>query len=187
MGAVLLIYVGVENGLGGWSTTYTNQTTGLSLEKSALVSSGYWGALTLGRLAAALVGVKIPARRLLLITFILSLAMGLVFAAFTGFLVPTIVSILSIGFFTGAVYPTMMSVIISTFSHAPGKAASVGAAMGSIGGMLIPLAQGYLQEEVSPNASAWYIAGGLALMLATLLLSNGRKPAGLAQSIPLDK
>jgi fucose permease len=81
----------------------------------------------------------------------------------------------------------MMSVIISTFSHAPGKAASVGAAMGSIGGMLIPLAQGYLQEEVSPNASAWYIAGGLALMLATLLLSNGRKPAGLAQSIPLDK
>ncbi len=172
MGLVLLIYVGVENGLGGWSTTYTNQTTGLSLEKAALVSAGYWGALTIGRLAAALAGNKIPARRLLLIASILSLAMGLVFALSTGSLVPTVVSILLISFFTGSVYPTMMSLIITTFSHAPGKAASVASAMGSVGGMLLPFIQGYLQEKVSPSASAWYVAGGLFLMLVVLIASN---------------
>ncbi len=172
MGFVLLIYVGIENGVGGWSTTYTNQTTGLSLEKSALVSSAYWGALTLGRLAAALVGSKFPARQLLLIAFILALAMGLVFAFSTGSLVPTVVSILLISFFTGSVYPTMMSLIITTFSHAPGKAASVASAMGSVGGMLLPFTQGYLQEKVSPSASAWYVAAGLFLMLVVLVASN---------------
>lgn len=177
MGLILMIYVGIENGLGGWSTTYTNQTTGLSLEKSALVSSGYWGALTLGRLAAAMVGTRIAARKLLLISFILSLAMGLVFALSTGYLVPTVVSILLISFFSGAVYPTMMSVIISIFSHAPGKAASVGAAMGSVGGMLIPLGQGFLQEQVSPSASAWYVAAGLILILVCFLFSIRREPS----------
>lgn len=172
MGFVLLIYVGIENGVGGWSTTYTNQTTGLSLEKSALVSSGYWGALTLGRLAAAFMGNRIPARRLLLLSFILALAMGLIFAFSTGSLVPTVVSILLLSFFTGSVYPTMMSLIITTFSHAPGKAASVGSAMGSVGGMLLPFTQGYLQEKVSPSASAWYVAAGLFVMLVVLVVSN---------------
>lgn len=175
MGLVMLIYVGIENGLGGWSTTYTNQTTGLSLEKSALVSSGYWGALTIGRLAAALIGSRIAARTLLFGSFILSLAAGLVFALSTGYLIPTVASILLISFFGGAVYPTMMSLIITTFHHAPGKAASIGAAMGSVGGMLIPLAQGYLQEQVSPSASAWYVTAGLLLMLIVMVISNFRQ------------
>jgi fucose permease len=172
MGLVMLIYVGIENGLGGWSTTYTNQTTGLSLEKSALVTSGYWGALTIGRLVAAMIGSRIAARTLLFGAFVLSLAAGLVFAISTGYLIPTVASILLISFFGGAVYPTMMSLIITTFSHAPGKAASIGAAMGSVGGMLIPLAQGYLQEQVSPSASAWYVTAGLLLMLVVLGISN---------------
>ncbi len=175
MGLVMLIYVGIENGLGGWSTTYTNQTTGLSLEKSALVTSGYWGALTIGRLLAALIGSRIAARTLLFGAFITSLAAGLIFALSTGYLVPTIVSILLISFLSGAVYPTMMSLIITTFSHAPGKAASIGAAMGSVGGMLIPLAQGYLQEQVSPSASAWYVTAGLLAMLIVLVISNFRQ------------
>jgi fucose permease len=44
----LLIYVGAENGAGGWVTTYLTQTTSLAAATAALVASVFWLALTLG-------------------------------------------------------------------------------------------------------------------------------------------
>lgn len=164
-GGLLLLYVGVENGIGGWATTYMNVTTGMQIESAALVSSGFWGALTIGRLVTVLISRKFTQRQVLFGTFLTSFLFGLVFAAFSGTQWPSILSIILIGFFSGAVYPTTMSLVTTTFKRDTGKAASVVAAMGSIGGMLIPLVQGFLLENVSPAASAWFAAFGLFLML----------------------
>jgi fucose permease len=66
----------------------------------------------------------------------------------------------------GAIYPTTIAMVTAAFRGAPGRAASVAAASGSIGGMLLPPLQGVILEQVHPHASAWYIAGGNLLMLA---------------------
>jgi MFS transporter, FHS family, Na+ dependent glucose transporter 1 len=172
LGGLLLIYVGVENGIGGWATTYMNKTSILDLGKAALVSSGFWGALTLGRLATALIGHKFTPQQILRFSFISSLFFGLVFSFSVYHLILSIVAIVMIGFFSGAVYPTAMSLITTTFHQSPGKAASIGAAMGSVGGMTIPWIQGYLLENVNPSASAWFITGGICLMVFLLLISE---------------
>jgi MFS transporter, FHS family, Na+ dependent glucose transporter 1 len=172
LGGLLLMYVGVENGIGGWATTFMNRTTSLDLKQAALVSSGFWGALTLGRLATAYIGHKFTSRRILQITFVSSLAFGLMFSFSVNHLILSIAAIVMIGFFFGAVYPTVMSVITTTFHQSPGKAASIGAAMGSVGGMTIPWFQGYLLENVNPTASAWFVTGVICLMVFFLWISG---------------
>lgn len=174
LSVVILLYVGLENGLGGWVTTFMNQTTSLNLEKAALVSSGFWGALTIGRLLGAVLGSKISQKSLLIISLAAVAVMGFVFALTVGALLPSVASVLLIGFFTGSVYPTVMSLVTTAFPESPGKAASVIAAMGSIGGMLIPLAQGYLQEQVSPDASAWFATIGLAITFIAMVITGTR-------------
>ncbi len=174
LSVVILLYVGLENGLGGWVTTFMNQTTSLNLEKAALVSSGFWGALTIGRLLGAVLGSKISQKSLLIISLAAAAMMGFVFALTVGGVLPSIASVLLIGFFTGSVYPTVMSLVTTAFPESPGKAASVIAAMGSIGGMLIPLAQGYLQEQVSPDASAWFVTIGLVITFIAMLITGTR-------------
>jgi fucose permease len=169
---VILLYVGLENGLGGWVTTFMNQTTRLNLGEAALVSSGFWGALTIGRLLGAVIGSKISQKSLLLYSLAAAAVTGFVFALTVGVLIPSAASVLLIGFFTGSVYPTVMSLVTTAFPESPGKAASVIAAMGSIGGMLIPLAQGYLQEQVSPAASAWYVTIGLMITFIAMAITG---------------
>lgn len=177
LSVVILLYVGLENGLGGWVTTFMNQTTSLDLGQAALISSGFWGALTLGRLLGAVLGSKVSQKSLLILSLAAATMMGFVFALTVGILIPSSVSVLLIGFFTGSVYPTVMSLVTTAFPESPGKAASVIAAMGSIGGMLIPLAQGYLQEQISPTASAWFVTIGLVItFLAMTITGTKLKP-----------
>lgn len=174
MGGMLLLYVGAENGIGGWATTYMNITTGMRIESAALVSSGFWGALMVGRLATAALASRFKQSQILAFNFISSLVFGLVFALTPGLKIPSIAAIVAIGFFSGAVYPTVMSWLTTTFTRGTGKAASLAAAMGSIGGMLIPWVQGYLLENVSPAVSAWFVAACLLLMLVLLLVMGTR-------------
>lgn len=169
MGAMLLLYVGAENGIGGWATTYMTSTTDMNIESAALVSSGYWGALMIGRLATAAVANRFKQSQILAFNFVMSFVFGLVFAFTPGLKLPSIFGIVAIGFFSGAVYPTVMSWLTTTFTRGTGKAASVAAAMGSIGGMLIPPVQGYLLENVSPASSAWFVAACLLAMLLVLV------------------
>ncbi len=178
LGGLLLLYVGIENGIGGWATTYMNTTVGMGVEKGALVTSGFWGALTIGRLVTALIGNRWSQKQILTYSFLLLSAFGLVFSFSVNISFFSILSIIAIGFFSGAVYPTTMSLITTTYNASPGKAASVGAAMGSIGGMTIPWLQGYLLENVSPQTSAWFVTTGLFLMLVVLWISDRNSKAG---------
>jgi fucose permease len=65
LGFLCFIYVGSEATVGGWSTTYLKGTTSLSIEIAALATSGFWLALTGGRVVGALLGSRITAQSLL--------------------------------------------------------------------------------------------------------------------------
>lgn len=167
-GCILLLYVGAENGMGGWTTTYMHTSAGMDLQTAALVTSGFWGALTIGRLVTALVSRHLGPPQILTIAFSACMLSGVLFALSTGHRTLSIIAIVLIGFFAGAIYPTVISLLTTHFNHAAGKAASVGAAMGSIGGMILPWEQGYLLENVNPSASAWFAAGALFVMFLLL-------------------
>jgi fucose permease len=78
----------------------------------------------------------------------------------------TVVAVILIGFCFGPIFPTALSIVTATFRRAPGTAASVVVAMGSLGGMLLPWIQGALLESRGPSSSTLLVAAGALAMLA---------------------
>jgi fucose permease len=171
LGGLLLLYVGTETGIGGWTTTYMERTTAIGAAAAALVTAGFWLALTGGRVAGALLGARVTASTLLRLSLAGALAGAVLLAAGPGSAALTTAAVLLIGFCFGPIFPTALSIVTASFRRAPGTAASVAVAMGSLGGMLLPWVQGALLEHSGPSASVLLVAAGV---LAMLLLDVGR-------------
>jgi fucose permease len=168
LGGLILTYVGTEAGIGGWTTTYMVRTTPLLMDQAAMVTAGFWLALTAGRMVSAAIGLRVPSVHLLGASLMgATLGAGLLVVSL-GVPALSIAAVLLIGFSFGSVYPTVMAIIASAFVQGPGKAASVVAAMGSVGGMVLPWLQGIVLTQVSPRASAGYNAVGTVLMVGLL-------------------
>ena len=71
--ALLFLYVGVENVVGGWITTYTHRFSGLTLAQASLMVSLYWTALLAGRWLGSLALQRLAERTVLLPSLGLSL------------------------------------------------------------------------------------------------------------------
>ncbi len=161
----LLLYVGLENGMGGWTTEYLQRTTPLRIETAALVTSGFWLALTAGRLATAGIGFRLRPQQVLALSLSGALLGGVILTTGRGVVAISAAAVALIGFSFGAIYPTTIAMVTAAFPGAPGRAASVAAAAGSVGGMLLPPLQGVVLEQIQPAASAWFTAVGNLLML----------------------
>jgi len=185
-GGLLLLYVGTETGIGGWTTTYMERTTTIGAA-AALVTAGFWLALTGGRVAGALIGARVAAGVLLRLSLAGALAGAVLLAISPGNAALTVVAVILIGFCFGPIFPTALSIVTATFRRAPGTAASVVVAMGSLGGMLLPWAQGTLLESRGPSASTVLVAAGALSMLAIELgrgLLNGRQSTVVSCQLP---
>lgn len=60
-----VLYVGIENGTGGWMTSHL-ESVGLASRGAATVTSGFWLALVTGRLLMALVPAGVPESQIVL-------------------------------------------------------------------------------------------------------------------------
>jgi|HigsolmetaAR201D_1030396.scaffolds.fasta_scaffold02321_11 fucose permease len=172
LGGFLLLYVGIETGMGNWIPTYLERTTSLELAITALGTSGFWLTLTVGRLAGALLGARVAPQTLLLGAICGMIGSGALVVLSTGFIVPTVIGILLFGFFLGPIYPTTLALTTASFPNTPGTATSLVTALGSLGGSLLPWVQGILLEQVSPNASMLMILFGALTMLGLQVMRN---------------
>jgi fucose permease len=178
LSGLILLYVGTEVGVGGWTTTYLERTTALDAGTAALVAAGFWLALTAGRVFGALLGTRLAPNALLLLSLGGGLVGGGLLALSTGNAILTIAAVLILGLCFGPIFPTTLAIVTTTFRGAPGTAASIVVAAGSIGGMLLPWLQGILLEQSGPPASVLLVAVGtlamLALHLGRGMLAGGR-------------
>ncbi|HWQ45516.1 MAG TPA: MFS transporter [Longilinea sp.] len=170
-GLLILIYVGIENGVGGWTTTFMQQASDVQAAQAALITSGFWLMLTAGRMVSATLGMRLAAHRILIATLIgTSLAGGLLILGH-GNLILSTVAILLMGFCFGPVYPTMIAITTSVFPKDAGKAAGVVASMGSVGGMVLPWLLGIVLAKLGISAFTFFALtanlcmAGLALSL----------------------
>jgi fucose permease len=172
-GVLTLIYVGVENGLGGWTTAYVEYTTALAADQAALIASGFWLALTAGRVVASGLGLRLAPPRLLLLSLLGALVGAALLALSVGNLLGTVAGVLLVGFCFGPIFPTLLAIVTGHFRQAPGRAAGVIVALASVGGMTLPYLHGLLLTGVGPWAAALFVAGGNLAMLL-LFLAGGR-------------
>src|SRR5439155_14438385 len=65
LGLLLLIYIGTEVGFSGWLTVYLITGSNMAPASAALIVSGFWLALTLGRALGTVLGLRLTPAQLL--------------------------------------------------------------------------------------------------------------------------
>jgi fucose permease len=177
---LLLLAVGVEMGLGGWTTVYARQTTALTGGEIAMLVSAYWLALTGGRLLGAILGVRVTSRALATLSVAgLCLASAMLVLG-SGTVAWTVAGTMVAGLSMGPVFPTIVVMGTELFRQAPSRAVTMIIAVSSLGGMVLPPLQGLLLERVSPLASVALVAAACVGML--LLLTSVMRRARPATS-----
>ena len=172
LGGLFLLYVGLENGLGSWATELTHRVAGQSLATGALLASGFWFALTAGRVVGSILGTRVTALRLLI--WCAGGAVGAAALLLASPLHPVflVAGIVVFGLSFGPIYPTAVALTTARFPHTPGRATSLVTSLGSLGGVVIPWLQGWLLIQVSPWASILFIAALVSLMGGFILSVN---------------
>jgi len=166
LGALLLLYVGLEAGLGAWTTAYVERTTALNESAAALVTASYWLALTVGRVAGAVYGGRFAPHTVLWACLVGMAAGGFLLVAGSGSAVLTVLAVLVLGVWSGPPFPTVVAITTATFPDGPGKATSVVVAMASLGATTLPWVQGVLLDEVSGLAMTLLVAAEGLTMVA---------------------
>ncbi|KAI0759756.1 MFS general substrate transporter [Irpex lacteus] len=105
--AFVCLYVGVEVTVGGWSVSYILDVRGGG-KNSGYVSSGFFGGLTVGRVALLWLNKKIGERNAVFVYTVL--ALGLEFVIwFVPSLIGGALAVSFVGVFLGPIYPLVMN------------------------------------------------------------------------------
>ena len=172
LGMLILLYVGSESAIGGWATSYMQQTTSLKIEIAALAASGFWLALSLGRAMGTLIGTRLSARHVLMICLAIASLGTFLFVAGYGQTVMSMAAIFLIGLGFGAIYPTGMAMLTSAHPDNPGQAGSLITAMASIGGVIIPWLQGVVMEKTSIRGGTYMVAVLMLLLILSFAVNQ---------------
>jgi fucose permease len=117
LGGLMLIYIGVEYGLGSWISTYMKLTTSMASQNGALVTSAYWGALTFGRLAGVASSRKFSKMQILAGAISGSFIGGIRLIFSHNLIGPTILCLVWISFSYGTFIPTTVAFTSTAFPN----------------------------------------------------------------------
>jgi fucose permease len=174
---ILAVYIGTEVGLGGWITIYLSSSTGLTTAAAALGTSGFWLALTSGRILGTALGLRLTSQTLLLATLLGLLVGAGVLVAGVGDTTWSIAGILLLGLACGPIFPTVLAVVATTTGGSSAVTARV-LALGNGGGLVIPALLGVLLSQYGASAMAGFVLSAalvmLALCVATAMIGSGR-------------
>ncbi len=164
--------VGNEGSIGAWLATYLGETAGTPLETGALATSGFWLALTAGRLLAAAASPRLGAPTLLLVSLCGALAGGIGLVVGLGSAPLTVAAAILLGLSFGPIYPTTIALVTVRFPAGTGTVTGIVMTLGSLGGAVLPWLYGILILQVSPLAGIVLVPISMAAMLGLWLLAR---------------
>jgi fucose permease len=167
-----LFYGGSENGMSGWTATFMQQSVRFTLEQASFVTSGFYLALMLGRIACTWLGSKMSEVQILNTTLSVTFAGTVLFAAGSRNPVLSTLAVLIIGLGYGGTYPTMIAFATSAFKEQAAPVTSILISLNAIGGSALPALLGVLLEQSGPLAGASLVAAMALVMLLASLASR---------------
>jgi len=162
---LLLIYIGTEVGFSGWLTVYLITGSNMAPASAALIVSGFWLALTLGRALGAVLGLRLTAAQLLTSSLLGMLIGAILLVLGVGDRGTSIAGVLCLGLSCGPVFPTVLAIVATTARNSAATTSLV-LAIGNGGGLIIPVLLGVLLARYGPSAAA-----GLVLIAALTMLA----------------
>lgn len=165
--AFFFIYIGSEGGIGGWVYAYTVKTGIGDAAMGAYLTSGFWGALTIGRMLTIPAAVRFEPKSILAVALAGGIASMFVVLSAPGSLAAIWVGTLGAGLSLAAVFPTALSL---AGRHMPVSGAVNSWFFGgaSLGGMVLPWVIGQFFESVGPHVVFLFVAIDLAVTFVVL-------------------
>lgn len=176
---LLFLYVGAEVSYGGWIYTYTiNQFEGHPAASAALLTSAFWGALTLGRLVSIPMAARVKPATILVVDLLGCLASLGIIMVWPYSMVAIWVGTLSLGFFMAAFFPTTVT-LAGQKMQITGRVSGWFFVGAGAGGMILPWLIGQLFEAIGPGITITFIMVDLLITLGVLavFLSLSSQPA----------
>ncbi len=160
-------YSGASLAYGGWIYTYALEMNLADETLAAYLTSAFWGALTLGRLAAIPLAVRFKPSTILRADFLGALISLLAMILWPHSLAAVIITSAGLGFALASIYPTTMSFSgqIMTIS---GKVTGLFSIGNSAGAMIIPWLIGQFFESTGPQSMALILLLDMLLALGVL-------------------
>ena len=180
---LLLCTVGAEASVGGWIYSYSVAAGIGSAQQAGLLTSGFWAALTVGRLAGVYLVRRLGARTLILANTGGALAAVTLFLLVANRPLGVWSAVLLLGF-------SQASIVPATFTYAgqlqllSGTVAGVFVSGASAGAMILPWVIGRLFEPVGEISFVWLVWGAqlVALLSFCTVLAATRDGASGARS-----
>jgi len=147
LAALFFIYVGTENGFGGWVASYSKTLGSLTPAMSLMTPSFFYAALTVGRLLAPFLLKNIDEIKLVRGGLLLACA-GTAGLLFSDGLIGVLASACAAGLGLSYVYPITISLLSQEFGSASSRIGSVMFVLSNIGGGLFPWIVGVSSNRV---------------------------------------
>jgi len=173
----LFCYVGLENAMGGWVSSYASGL-GYSDRSANFVLSSYWICLMLGRLIAAGFGIKalVGPEIGMTVSIVLSIAAIVIIGilAVTKLKIIGAMGVILMGLIFGPIYPTVLGVALAdpTVKPVVGSGFGIIFAIGFLGASIIPAAMGIYSKGKTIQQS-FKIAVIAAIVMLIMIIIMG--------------
>ena len=166
LAGLLFLFVGMEQLVGGWTPTFLNRVLGAHPDVAARSVALYWAVVTIGRLLASIIALRLSNRRLLGGCAVLALA-ALAGLSLAGGVVPALFALGAVGLGFAPIYPTIMAITAGSYPRRFATLAGILVAAGGLGGALFPWLGGVVGQEWGLRGTLWL---GTSLAVALLVL-----------------
>ena len=172
-GALIFIYVGIENGIAGWLPTFASRLHAFGSQRQALLQDTFWTAFLLGRFCAPAF-LKVTGERLLLTLSIGVAAAGTLALLLLNVAPGLFLSVAVIGLGCAAIFPTAIAILSHRLSGQSGSTLGFMFASAGLGAAVLPYCIGALSsatQSLRIGMSLLLVAES-ALLAAHLAMSH---------------
>ena len=180
----LFLYTGTEACFGNWIFTYAVKTGLNDNTSAAYLNSMFWGALTLGRLSAIPIAMKLRPRTILTIDLCGALTSLGVMLMWQRSNLALWISVFGLGLSLASIFPTTISFAQNRMPLS-GKLTGIFFAGSSAGSMCLPWLVGQFFESVGPQMVLYMALGALTIEVGILALMM-LYPRRAAKELPKD-
>lgn len=165
MGALLFLYLGLENCVNGWFVTYFKSMGIMSSVYATSLVSVTWSMVMLGRLLTAKLSTFVDKNKLILSYCVATAVFFLMMVATKNLMVITI-AIAGLGFFFAGIYPTTVASVGNILKGST-TGMSMFLAIAALGGIVTPQIVGVLADHYGMVAAVLLLCVNVVGMLVT--------------------
>ncbi len=171
--ASALLYVGTEVSFSGWIFSFTREVLDSSNKTAGIMTSFFWGSITLGRGISILLSKKLNPEKILILDILGSIAGISFILLFPGSAATIAAGTIIFGTFMGSFFPNLLAF---TEKHIgiTGRVNGIIFTSTALGGMSLPYLSGQLFQKVSPYMVMFGLIVYLVINLVLTLINVKR-------------